>query len=70
MFEIFDQILALANKLMYSVNTDSKRKVVLVIGEMGNGKSSTMNELIEELNKMFDREVDEEEQEYFNADAA
>jgi len=55
---------------MYSVNTDSKRKVVLVIGEMGNGKSSTMNELISELNTMFDREVDEDEQEYFNADAA
>jgi Tfp pilus assembly pilus retraction ATPase PilT len=70
MFEIFDQILALANKLMYSVNSDSKRKVVLVIGEMGNGKSSTMNELISELNTMFDREVDDDEQEYFNADAA
>jgi Tfp pilus assembly pilus retraction ATPase PilT len=61
MFEIFDQILALANKLMYSVNFDSKRKVVLAIGKMGNGKSSTMNELISELNKMFHREVDDDD---------
>lgn len=56
MFEIFDQILALANKLMYNVNNEAKRKVVLVIGEMGNGKSTTMNQLIAELNTMFDRE--------------
>ena len=56
MFEIFDQILALANKLMYNVNNEAKRKVVLVIGEMGNGKSTTMNQLIVELNTMFDRE--------------
>ena len=55
MFEIFDQILALANKLMYNVNNEAKRKVVLVIGEMGNGKSTTMNQLIEELNTMFHR---------------
>ena len=56
MFEIFDQILALANKLMYNVNNEAKRKVVLVIGEMGNGKSTTMNQLIAELNTMFHRE--------------
>ena len=56
MFEIFDQILALANKLMYNVNNEAKRKVVLVIGEMGNGKSTTMNQLIAELNTMFNRE--------------
>lgn len=67
MFEIFDQILALANKLMYNVNSDAKRKVVLVIGEMGNGKSTTMNQLIAELNTMFGRE-NTDDQEYFDAE--
>ena len=51
LFEIFDQILALANKLMFVPKLDSQKSVVLVIGEMGNGKSTTLNNLINMLNE-------------------
>mgnify|MGYP006122134265 CR=1 FL=1 len=67
MFTIFDQVLALSNKLMFSINNESKRNTVLVIGEMGNGKSTTMNELIGAVDILFGREEDPD-QEYFDAD--
>ena len=40
---------------------------MLVIGEMGNGKSTTMNQLIAELNTMFERE-NTDDQQYFDAE--
>jgi putative ribosome biogenesis GTPase RsgA len=55
LIEIFDQILALANKLMFASKEDYNKSVVIMIGEMGNGKSTTLNELIQVVQKQAGR---------------
>ena len=59
LIEIFDQILALANKLMFASKEDYNKSVVIMIGEMGNGKSTTLNELIQVVQNQAGREDNE-----------
>ena len=59
--------MALANKLMFVPKADAKRSVVLVIGEIGNGKSTTLNNIIHALNTQSGRPESNEEELFYAA---